>query len=57
MVSQDPHTPDPPPESADDLPKPPTGPQAGGVGWRWWFAAAGPWVGVAAAIAAIATRR
>lgn len=56
MVSQDPHTPDPPPEDGDEPPKP-TGPDAGGADWRWWFAAVGPWFGVAAAIAAIVLRR
>ena len=57
MVSQDPHTPVPPPDPATGQCPPPGGPEPAGGAWRWWFEAVGPWVGVAVALAAIVLRR
>ena len=46
-VSQNPHQPAPAePRQPDPAPRPERG-------WRWWFVALGPWVGVAIAIIAI----
>jgi hypothetical protein len=55
-VSHDPDTPVPPEQPAASAAS-----GGGGArlehGWRWWFAAAGPWVGVAVALAAIVMGR
>lgn len=56
MVSQDPHMTGLAPEPADN-PQAPAGRASRGGGWRWWFEAVGPWVGVAVALAAIVLRR